>query len=408
MGFRVEQDCPQCGAPIELDETDHLVQCPYCNIKNFLFTSNYFRLVLPHRAQNKEIFYAPYLRFKGNVYFCMGKIIGHRFVDITHTGLSLKGIPISLGLRPQAMRMKFVTPETEGSFLKFSLKATDILMRAGNLSSGPGSRQLFHRAYIGETLSLIYLPLYLQGTRLYDGVLNRPISNVPVEHDVMAESIVRNRRWKVTFLPTLCPQCGWSLDGERDSVVLTCSNCETAWEAAAGKFIQVNYEGIPKECEKSVYLPFWRIRAFGRGLELNTFADFIRLTNQPRVVRREMENQEMSFWTPAFKIRPRVFLRLSKRLTLSQGDLQTRELRLKENLYPVTLPQSEAAQSMKIILASSALSKNDILPRLPRISFTVKGSTLVYLPFTIKGNEMIQQKTKITMNKNTLEFGRRL
>ncbi len=121
-----------------------------------------------------------------------------------------------------------------------------------------------------------------------------------------------------------------------------------------------------------------------------------------------MENQEMSFWTPAFKIRPRVFLRLSKRLTLSQGDLQTRELRLKENLYPVTLPQSEAAQSMKIILASSALSKNDILPRLPRISFTVKGSTLVYLPFTIKGHEMIQQKTKITMNKNTLEFGRRL
>lgn len=122
MGFTVEQDCPQCGAPIELDETDHLVSCPYCNIKNFLFAPNYPRFVLPHKAKNKEILYAPYLRFKGNVYYCMGTTIGHRIVDITHVGLSFDGIPVSLGLRPQAMKMRFVTPDTQGSFLRFSLK----------------------------------------------------------------------------------------------------------------------------------------------------------------------------------------------------------------------------------------------------------------------------------------------
>jgi DNA-directed RNA polymerase subunit RPC12/RpoP len=68
MGFTVEQDCPQCGAPIELDETDHLMRCPYCQVKNFLFTPKYFRYLLPHKVNQKEIIYAPYLRFKGNVY----------------------------------------------------------------------------------------------------------------------------------------------------------------------------------------------------------------------------------------------------------------------------------------------------------------------------------------------------
>ena len=38
----------------------------------------------------------------------------------------------------------------------------------------------------------------------------------------------------LTFLATLCPKCGWTLNGQRDSVVLTCSNCETAWEASEG------------------------------------------------------------------------------------------------------------------------------------------------------------------------------
>ena len=110
MGFTVEQDCPQCGAPIELDETDRLLRCPYCNVKTFLFTPNYFRLSLPHKAPGKEIFYAPYLRFKGNVYYCKGMMVGHRVVDITHVGVPLKGIPASLGLRPQTLKMKFVGP----------------------------------------------------------------------------------------------------------------------------------------------------------------------------------------------------------------------------------------------------------------------------------------------------------
>ena len=408
MGFTVEQDCPQCGAPIELDETDHLVRCPHCSIKNFLFAPSNSRFVLPHRASNRDIIYAPYLRFKGNVYYCMGMTIGHRVVDITHIGLPLDGLPLCLGLRPQAMKMRFVTPETEGSFLRFSLKATDIVTRAGQLATPAASRHLYHRAFIGETLSLIYLPLYVKGNRIFDAVLDRPVSEASGDQDAMGQSIIRNPNWRVAFLPTLCPHCGWTLEGERDSVVLLCHNCETAWEAKEGQFVPVRFQMIPSEDRDTLYLPFWRSYCKGQGVELNTFADFIRLTNQPQVIDADMEKQEMSFWTPAFRIRPRMFLNLSKRLTLSQQKLQTEEMIPKTNLFPVTLPQSEAAQCMKIILASSSLNKKDVMPRLPRIRLTVKESCLAYLPFKTRGHDIIQYQLGIGVNKNTLEFGRHL
>jgi predicted RNA-binding Zn-ribbon protein involved in translation (DUF1610 family) len=408
MGFTIEQSCPQCGARIELDETDHLFQCPYCNVKSFLFSSGYHRFILPHRAPEREILYAPYLRFKGNVYYCVGNAIGHRVVDITHLGLPLKGASLSLGLRPQAMKMAFATPETRGSFLRFSLKATEILEKAGKLPPLRATGKLFHRAYVGETVSLIYLPLYVERDRLFDAVLNRVFSRVRVEPEALEQAMTRNPRWRITFLATLCPQCGWSLDGKRDSVVLTCSNCKTAWEAEEGRFIQVSLQGVLEGDEEAVYLPFWRINAQCHGLELHSYADFIRSTNQPCVVRPEMEQQEMTFWTPAFKIRPKVFLSLSRRLTVSQKDFPTDEIISKKNLYPVTLPQSEAAQALKIILASLALNKKEVIPRLPGVRFSVKGSTLIYLPFKVRGHQVIREQMGISLNRNTLAFGRRL
>ena len=175
MGFTVEQECPQCGAPIDLDEADRLMECPYCGVNHFLSATDYFRFVLPLKTVREDIIYAPYLRFKGNVFYCDQRNVGHRVVDITHLGLPMDGLPISLGLRPQAMKMRFVTPQTNGRYLRFSLKAIDILNRAGRLSTGASREQILHRAFIGETLNLIYLPLYLKNERLYDGVVDKPI-----------------------------------------------------------------------------------------------------------------------------------------------------------------------------------------------------------------------------------------
>ncbi|MEE9420372.1 MAG: hypothetical protein V3W43_12880 [Desulfatiglandaceae bacterium] len=405
MGFTVEQECPQCGAPIGLEETDHLLQCPYCQVKSFLFAPDYFRLVLPHKAPDKEIIYAPYLRFKGNTYACQGQTIGHRIVDITHLGTPVKGLPISLGLRPQAMKMRFVTQDTAGSFLRCSLGVDDVLARAGKRTSGSG--RLFHRAYIGETVSLIYLPLFVHKETLFDAIINRPIVKLTQGEDILG-SADNHPRWRLTFMSTLCPQCGWNLEGERDSVVLTCNNCNTAWEASEGRFVRVGFGVVPGQGEKTMYLPFWKIAARADGIGINSFADFIRLTNQPKVVQKDWENQDMSYWCPAFKIRPKIFLRLLSQLTISQKDFKTKETIPKKDLYPVTMPQSEAAQSLKLTLANSALTKRNTFPLLPQVNFAIKNSTLVYLPFTDKGHDMVQQDIRVSINKRALEYGRYL
>ncbi|MBW1771171.1 MAG: hypothetical protein JRJ17_08495 [Deltaproteobacteria bacterium] len=406
MGLTVEQECPQCGAPIGLEETDHLIQCPYCSVKSFLFAPDYFRLVLPHKAPDKDIIYAPYLRFKGNTYACQGQAVGHRIIDITHLGAPVKGLPISLGLRPQAMKMRFATPDTAGSFLRCSLKMADVLSKVGKHTSGTG--QLFHRAYIGDTVSLIYLPLFVQKETVFDAIINQPIVKLTGAEDMFGSTAEKPLRWKLTFMSTLCPQCGWNLEGDRDSVVLTCNNCNTAWGASEGKFVRVDLGVVPGQGDKTVYLPFWKITARAEGIEINSFADFIRVTNQPKIVQEDWENQDMSYWCPAFKIRPRIFLRLLSQLTVSQKDFETDETIPKQGLYPVTMPQSEAAQSMKLALANSAMTKRDTFPMLPQVRFAIKDSILLYLPFTDKGHDMVQEQMGVSINKKSLEYGRHL
>jgi len=377
-------------------------------VKSFLFPTDYFRFVLPNKAPGRELIYAPYLRFKGNVFYCQGRTVSHRVVDITRVGLKFKGIPMSLGLKPQAMKLKFLEAGAgDSSLLKFSLKATDILERAGRVPS-PREGQIFHRAFIGETLSLIYLPLYVEANRIFDAVLNRPLAEIPEGEDMITRAKIKSPRWKLHFIATLCPHCGWNLEGERDSVVLTCHNCDTAWAASKGRFKQVNFMIVPGSGKDTVYLPFWKTAVIVDGIEIHSYADFIRVTNQPKVVVKEWENEPMSFWSPAFKIRPKVFLNLSRQFTVGgrffEGDAEI----LNRKLYPVTLPHTEAVQAMKMILAASTLNKKDVLPALPRVNFKVSDSILVYLPFTDTGNELIQQHMQTSINKNTLEFGRRL
>jgi len=408
MGFKIEQECPQCGGPVELDETDRLLRCPYCEVKSYLFAADYYRYILPNAAPDKDIIYAPYLRFKGTVYFCKGLTIGHRIIDITHLGLELDNIPVSLGLRPQAMKMRFVTPGIKGLFLRFSLKPTDILTKAGDLASGTPGKEILHRAFIGETMSLIYLPMYIEGDRLFDGVLNRPITTLPKGRDGLESLIMKDTRWKMAFIPTLCPQCGWNLEGERDSVVMMCNNCHSAWETVEGRFVRVTLSIATSQDKDSVYLPFWKISANAKGIEIDSFSDFIRITNQPRVVDDESGKEIMSFWSPAFKIRPNLFLNLSRQFTISQRHFQEEETISGKKIYPVTLPRSEAVQALKIILANSSVYKQNVLPNLPRISFQIKSSALVFLPFVETNHDMIQQDMGISISKQGFEFGRQL
>ncbi len=152
----------------------------------------------------------------------------------------------------------------------------------------------------------------------------------------------------------------------------------------------------------AVYLPFWRIRPEITGLSLSSYADLVQVANIPKVVQSGWEDIGFRFWVPAFKIRPKIFLQLSKNMTLSQLPNGLSE-ELPDNYHhPITLPITEAIESLKINLASFIKPKTKLADILPGIDITAKSFVLVYVPFIEKHHELIQPNLQFAINKNII------
>jgi hypothetical protein len=413
MDILVEQPCPQCGGAVTLSTEDRLLTCPYCKVKNFLVNSGPFRYALPSKTKEQsKLIYAPYLRFKGKIFSVTAAGIAHRVLDTTQEGAGLSSLAASLGLRPQAMKLTRVHKDTQGKFIPLVLDIKEIFAKAARLHAlfdKDGSSQMYHQAYIGETLSLIYLPLLLKDEQILDAVVGQPILNSVEIFEATKTAQPFQVHWQTRFLATLCPRCGWSLDGEGDCHVLTCSNCNTAWQISSKGLERVACSVVTGPTDTPLYLPFWKISTKIPELEIRTFADFIERTNQPLVVQKRWQHQAMQFWVPAFKLRPEIFLRVAKQITITQRHLtQEQSFRSIPNLYPATLPLSEAKQALKVVLASSATSGRSIFSRLPQAKMETSMATLVFLPFNDQHHDWVQVQTGTVITKSILHFGRKL
>ena len=116
----------------------------------------------------------------------------------------------------------------------------------------------------------------------------------------------------------------------------------------------------------------------------------------------------MSFWIPAIKLRPKIFLQAGRQATLGQWQIKPVAGRVEQNMFPVTLPASEARQAVKVILAAATASPRLIYPHLPQVQLTEVSTQLVYLPCIEKGTDWVQPDTGIVIAKNILRFGRSL
>jgi len=413
MDIKVEQECPQCGAPVTLSEDDRLLTCAFCGVKSFLQTTGPFRYILPDKIdeiERRHRVYAPYIRLKSNLFQVTEKGISYNVIDTTQLGFIMNGLPPSLGMRPQAMSIRRLTPSTPGRFLRLSIQAKAILEKAVLLSklSNHIGEHLFHRAYIGDTVSLIYLPLLRDDTNLLDAVTKNPLITLEQikEHSLSGTGF--NSRWQLRFLPTLCPRCGWNLEGEKDCLVPTCHNCNSAWEIGKQGLQHIDWEVQQGDRDTHLYLPFWKITVQIPALAITSFADFIRRTNQPVVPKKSWEEREMQFWVPAFKIRPKTFLQIARQVTISSWRLHLGKGRQTPNLYPANLPDTEARQAIKIVLASCATSPGNIFPYLPETRTKSTKTSLAYLPFADKGHDWYQPQTGTVIDKNVLRFGRTL
>ena len=341
------------------------------------------------------------------LFSCSPNEIKHRVVDVSHQAIASDLFPKSVGLRSQALKLKFATNEINGRFLKPTVPFKQITEILDRRFSSLFPKPVIHQAYIGETISIIYAPYYVED-KLYDAVLNQSIS--PALGDDFEMSAFQGDRpgGSIRFLPTLCPNCGWDLKGERNSLVLNCENCASVWKARNKGFTKLSASHLPGDDENLVYMPFWRIKATIEGIALESYADLIRAANLPKAVQNGMENIRFHFWALGFKVRPESFLKLSRTITLSQPNQRLSPGTPKAEKHPVTLPLKEAVDSLKMTLASFLKPRRKMMEILPDITITPKSFILVYLPFQEKQHELVQPKFTMAINKNLLAHARNL
>jgi len=391
-----------------MEETDRLLKCEYCKVKSYLVAEDVFRYMLPtSTAGSKDLIYFPYWRFKGMWFACDANGVQHKFVDVSHQGVASPLFPISLGLRSQALKLKFVTPETAGRFLhpnqSFAQAAKSFEARLGKTSA----KSALHQAHIGETISLIYAPFYVENG-ICDAVLNQPTAaTLDDDFDIDQLPVEKPTGW-IHFISTLCPACGWDLDGKRDSLVLLCKNCVTAWYPVGKKLKKIAFGKHPAADSAAIYLPFWRIRPEISGIDLKNYVDLIQMANIPKVAQPGWEAIDFRFWVPAFKVRPKIFLQLSKNMTLAQLHHELSKELPEHPHHPATLPITEAIESLKVNIASFFKPKNRLAEILHHIGIKIKNYELVYVPFLEKHHEFIQPDIQFAINKNIIALSENL
>jgi ribosomal protein S27AE len=406
--FIIEHQCPQCGAPAELEETDRLFQCGFCRVKSYLTAPGFFRYTIAHHAPaGKELIYYPYWRFKGMFFSCLKKNIDMRFLDVSHQALQSIHFPVNIGFRGQTQKLRFAASQEQCTFIKPDVGFDDVLALWREQYSAKLQKPILHQDFIGETWSMIYAPFYLD-TRVMDAVLNEPVS--PALADQIADGLLQadERDWPINFLATLCPHCGWDLAGERDALALTCDNCHRVWWERKGRLEELKVAHVPTKDPAPIYLPFWRIQADVSNVKLETYADLVKTANLPKVVQPGWDQTPFYFWNPAFKVRPHSYLTIASNVTLNQPMEKIEPGRPQGEALPVNLPLKEAVESLKLNMAQFIRPVERRPELIPDMQIRPRRFLLIYLPFKDTPFELVQPKINLAVSKSVLEHAKNL
>jgi hypothetical protein len=394
---------------VTLEETDRLFQCGYCRVRLYIIAKDLLRYALvPPTPVNEEILYVPYWRLKGMYYALKPFQVRQKTIDMNVRATRHAFLPETMGLRTQTLRLRFASPREQATFLEPQVPFEDIFPRVDASTHFPDtlstSGRTFHRAFVGDLVSTIYAPIYIQGKAIYDGILRRPLGRLtPVRADALEAGRGKRRDWSVRFVSALCPHCGWDLQGGRNSVALLCRHCHRGWHVGkAGRFRKLRFAVSGPPERGAVYLPFWRMKARVEGLSLDTYADLVRFANLPRALRGEWERHAVYFWAPAFKTAPRLFLRLAKQMTVIQPHEAYRDEFPKNTLHPVTLSAEHAASGIIPTVAGMAKPKKRLFPKLSSARASLTEAVLVYFPFASAPRDYVQGRFGFAVQKNAL------
>jgi hypothetical protein len=391
-----------------LQETDRLFKCEFCRVNSYLQSKDFFRYVLPDQTpDHQQLVFFPYWRFKGMLFSAYPDNIQHRYIDISIQAIQNDLFPFTLGVRSQALKLKFAKHGINGRYLQHSVPRKGIKEIINQRYKPANPKHLAHQTYVGETVSIIYAPFYAD-KYIFDAVLNEPITPALLDDFSLYALPDARPNWSIQFLPTLCPHCGWDLNGQPDSLMLNCENCASVYQPGEKGFTKLRTAYLPDSADNLVYFPFWRIKSNISGIKLSSYADLVREANLPKAIQPGMDNLLFHYWSPAFKVRPQQFLRISRGITLSQPMEDLTPGLPAEKLHPVTLPLEEGLEGQKMIIASFLKPRIKVAEIVPIMKIVPESYLLVYLPFREKHHELVQPRFTMAINKNMLSHAKHL
>jgi predicted RNA-binding Zn-ribbon protein involved in translation (DUF1610 family) len=399
--WEIDHQCPQCGAPVIIEETDVLFSCPYCKVKLLMAGHDAVSYYLGEPAPDGETLFLPYRRNTGVDIRCTSTEITSSLVDKTSLASSLPFLPRSLGVRTQALRLKFLTKETKGRFVIPNGAAEDHHLAESRQAILPGyaaaglTASAAIRRFLSRASSFIYNPFRLLDDDVYDAISAEIVGRFDANHTLDGLSFGQPPV-HLAFIPAACPNCGTDLNGDKESVALPCRNCGILWEATETGLVERPFLSLPHRSGETTYLPFWWIRAAVKGIDEALYTDPFK-SIPPRSAGRLIAFDDFRFLIPAFFLNPVLFLRLSERATLWQPAKEevNNEADHDTWLYPVTLSACQAAKLLPIILSSVITRTENALVSVVRGSLEPAQTTILFIPFTRTAAELLHEEMKV-------------
>ncbi|MEW6187325.1 MAG: hypothetical protein AB1585_16450 [Thermodesulfobacteriota bacterium] len=415
--WAVELHCPQCGAPVTLGEADRILSCAFCRVRLLIGYKGFPKYLLApfqDRTIDQDFFYIPYWRIRGMAFDTLRVQGKDRIIDATFLALEIPGLPLYLGLQARAFKLHFLSAAPGGRFLEPWISFEEIWSRFLEDPSPVASELELETtpspppAFIGETVSQVFAPFYFKAGMIFDGLGDRPLGKFKVSDYEKLPLLDTEALPKVRFLPVICPYCGADLQGEKDTWVLPCRNCDRVWDFDGEKLSQIDFNLIDSGNNGPLYfLPFWRINPADSLEGLFPLPPF--LASAAHNLKKDPaggKGEKRYYWLPAFKLSPSAFLTASRAMTLRQPlEYRGRQDLPQGQYYPVNLPWEQAVEGLPVLsahLTKSPISSSEFLSN----HLKSLDHLLIFVPFHLQGSELVQETLSLGISRAALHFGR--
>ncbi len=414
--------CPQCGGPVELDIGDPLLSCGFCRTRLYMIPPggvfSYFLSPAKPVQQEQKMCFLPYWRFRGFKFRVHEeKPSDCSLVDVTIPAADeFKDLPL-LGLAPQLGTVRLNPKRPAGMNMlnspEVAIKRADAMIEA------------LHRdrpvleGIMGENSSIILAPFEIM-KEYGDGVSIRPLwGPEEIFHlDRRQTAVLKKftnpteRNGHMRFLPLICPECGADLPAFPRARAMLCRFCNRIWGLGSSSIFPKRFAIVADSIHRNtVFLPFWHFSLRMKGLDIDNRHGFFKRLFPYRHVPEAWKKEPVQIVIPAFKINPRLFFRLSTRMSSTRTDFISNRPEVSRQIpevHVVNFGLEEAARSIRIVLLDLFRHRKRMRTRLLKSPLRVKASQLLLLPFRKERREYIGIHSGQAIPVAALELGVRL